>query len=73
VQEIKRLTPTGRTAKREPNVNFWNYKKCVTSGGEMQDRQRAGITRFDLDPDVSSSSASEQIPKPTSSLLWMTF
>jgi hypothetical protein len=51
VQQINRLTPSGRTAKREPDVNFWNYEKCVKSGGEMKVQTQAG-NRFDLDPDL---------------------
>lgn len=51
VQQINQLTPSGRTAKREPGVNFWNFEKCVKSGGEMKVRTRAG-TKFALDPDL---------------------
>jgi hypothetical protein len=51
VQQINQLTPSGRTAKREPDVNFWHYEKCVKSGDWMKVRRRAG-SKFDLDPDI---------------------
>jgi hypothetical protein len=51
VQEINRTTRTGRTAKREPEFNFWNYKKCTKSDGDMEVKSRDG-SLFELDPDV---------------------
>jgi len=48
VQQINRVTATGRTAKREPDVNFWHHRKCA---GLTAARQRA-CSSFDLDPDV---------------------
>jgi hypothetical protein len=34
--------------KREPDVNFWHYEKCVKSGGEMK------IRKNELAPNLTS-------------------
>lgn len=51
VQQINKLTPSGKTAKREPDVNFWSYKRCTKIDGELTVKRRPG-SRFDVDPDV---------------------
>ena len=50
-QEINKLTPRGRQARREPDVNFWLPEKCEFSGKIMKVRERPG-TKVDVDPDV---------------------
>lgn len=51
VQEINKTTPSGKTAKREPDVNFWSYKRCTKVRGRFMVQRRSGST-FDVDPDV---------------------